>query len=95
MKTVEESLASGFEKMEKIDVLDSVLADCESGGAFIMAEKTKRRPSLRYLVGIAAALAVVVCAAAIGISNRGLTAKPISSKGDINATICLDVKPQR
>lgn len=94
MKTVEESLASGFEKMEKIDVLDSVLADCESGGAFIMAEKTKRRPSLRYLVGIAAALAVVVCAAAaIGISNRGLTAKPISSKGDINATICLDVNP--
>lgn len=93
MKTVEESLASGFEKMEKIDVLDSVLADCESGGAFIMAEKTKRRPSLRYLVGIAAALAIVACAAAIGISNRGLTAKPISSKGDINATICLDVNP--
>ncbi len=94
MKTVEESLASGFEKMEKIDVLDSVLADCESGGAFIMAEKTKRRPSLRYLVGIAAALAVVVCAAAaIGITNRGLTAKPISSKGEKNATICLDVNP--
>ncbi len=93
MKTVEESLASGFEKLEKIDVLDSVLADCESGGAFIMAGKTKRRPSLRYLVGIAAALAVVVCAAAIGISNRGLTAKPISSDGDINATICLDVNP--
>lgn len=94
MKTVEESLASGFEKMEKIDVLDSVLADCESGGAFIMAEKTKRRPIARYLVGIAAALAVVVCAAAaIGISNRGLTAKPISSSSDINATICLDVNP--
>lgn len=93
MKTVEESLASGFEKMEKIDVLDSVLADCESGGAFIMAEKTKRRPSMRYLVGIAAALAIVACAAAIGISNRGLITKPISSKGDINATICLDVNP--
>ena len=93
MKTVEESLASGFEKMEKIDVLDSVLADCESGGAFIMAEKTKRRPIARYLVGIAAALAIVACAAAIGISNRGLTAKPISSDGDINATICLDVNP--
>ncbi len=94
MKTVEESLASGFEKMEKIDVLDSVLADCESGGAFIMAEKTKRRPSAKYLVGIAAALAIVACAAlAIGISNRGLTAKPISSDGDINATICLDVNP--
>lgn len=94
MKTVEESLASGFEKIEKIDVLDSVLADCESGGAFIMAEKTKRRPSAKYLVGIAAALAIVACAAAaIGISNRGLTAKPISSDGDINATICLDVNP--
>lgn len=94
MKTVEESLASGFEKMEKIDVLDSVLADCESGGAFIMAEKTKRRLSAKYLVGIAAALAIVACAAlAIGISNRGLTAKPISSDGDINATICLDVNP--
>ncbi len=94
MKTVEESLASGFEKMEKIDVLDSVLADCESGGAFIMAEKTKRRPSLRHLVGIAAALAIVACAAAaIGVGNRGLTAKPISSDGDINATICLDVNP--
>lgn len=94
MKTVEESLASGFEKMEKIDVLDSVLADCESGGAFIMAEKTKRRPIAKYLVGIAAALAVVVCAAAaIGISNRGLITKPISSDGDINATICLDVNP--
>lgn len=94
MKTVEESLASGFEKMEKIDVLDSVLADCESGGAFIMAEKTKRRPSMRYLVGIAAAVAIVACAAAaIGISNRGLITKPISSDGDINATICLDVNP--
>lgn len=94
MKTVEESLASGFEKMEKIDVLDSVLADCESGGAFIMAEKTKRRPSAKYLVGIAAALAIVACAAlAIGISNRGLITKPISSDGDINATICLDVNP--
>lgn len=93
MKTVEESLASGFEKMEKIDVLDSVLADCESGGAFIMAEKTKRRPIARYLVGIAAALAIVACAAAIGISNRGLTAKPVSSDSDINATICLDVNP--
>lgn len=94
MKTVEESLASGFEKMEKIDVLDSVLADCESGGAFIMAEKTKRRPSAKYLVGIAAAVAIVACAAAaIGISNRGLITKPISSDGDINATICLDVNP--
>ncbi len=94
MKTVEESLATGFEKMEKIDVLDSVLADCESGGAFIMAEKTKRRPSLRYLVGIAAVLAIVACAAAaIGIGNRGLITKSISSDGDINATICLDVNP--
>ncbi len=91
---IEENLASGFEKLEKIDVLDSVLADCESGGAFIMAEKTKRRPIAKYLVGIAAALAIVACAAlAIGISNRGLTAKPISSDGDINATICLDVNP--
>ena len=93
MKTVEDSLATGFEKIEKIDVLDSVLADCESGGAFIMAEKTKCRPIAKYLVGIAAALAIVACAAAIGISNRGLIAKPISSDGDINATICLDVNP--
>lgn len=92
MKTVEDNLASGFEKLEKIDVLDSVLADCESGGAFIMAEKTKRRPIIKYLVGMAAALAIVVCAA-LAIGNRGLTANPISTDGDINARICLDVNP--
>jgi len=92
MKTVEDSLASGFEKIKKIDVLDSVLADCESGGAFIMAEKTKRRPIIKYLVGMAAALAIVVCAA-LAIGNRGLVAKPISVEGDINARICLDVNP--
>ncbi len=92
MKTVEDSLASGFEKIEKIDVLDSVLADCESGGAFIMAEKTKRRPIFKYIAGMAAALAIVVCAA-LAIGNKGLAAKPISASGDINARICLDVNP--
>lgn len=92
MKTVEDNLASGFEKLEKIDVLDSVLADCESGGAFIMAEKTKRRPIIKYLVGMAAALAIVVCAG-LAIGNRGLLANPLSADGDINARICLDVNP--
>lgn len=92
MKTVEDSLASGFEKIKKIDVLDSVLADCESGGAFIMAEKTKRKPTIKYLVGMAAVLAIVVCAA-LAIGNRGLLANPLSADGDINARICLDVNP--
>lgn len=92
MKTVEDSLASGFEKIKKIDVLDSVLADCESGGAFIMAEKTKSKPIIKYLVGMAAALAIVVCAG-LAIGNRGLLADPLSADGDINARICLDVNP--
>ena len=92
MKTVEDSLASGFEKIKKIDVLDSVLADCESGGAFIMAEKTKRKPIMKYLVGMAAVLAIVVCAG-LAIGNRGLLANPLSADGDINARICLDVNP--
>ena len=92
MKTVEDSLASGFEKIKKIDVLDSVLADCESGGAFIMAEKTKRNPIMKYLVGMAAVLAIAVCAG-LAIGNRGLLANPLSADGDINARICLDVNP--
>lgn len=57
-----------------------------------MAEKTKRRPIIKYLVGMAAALAIVVCAG-LAIGNRGLVANPISVEGDINARICLDVNP--
>ncbi len=62
MKTVEDSLASGFEKIKKIDVLDSALADCESRATIVTADKTKCRPKLWYITGMAAAL-VVVCAA--------------------------------
>lgn len=92
MNNIEKSLASGFEKIRKIDVLDSVLADCESGGIKLMTDKRKRKPVWKYFAGIAAALAIIVCAVSV-IGGNGLTSKLRTVDGDIRARVCLDVNP--
>ena len=90
MNTFEENLASGFDKIRKIDVLESVLADCTDGGIEVMTKKTKHTPILKYVAGIAAVLAVAFCAvSAIG------SMKPMRRQlaDTIEARVCLDVNP--
>lgn len=66
------------------DILESVLTDCDTqkGQVIVMQEKKKKKPFVKYLAGLAAALLLVVGGMSIYQGNHAIA-----------STIMLDVNP--
>ena len=66
------------------DILESVLSDCgtQKGQVIVMQEKKKQRPFVKYMAGMAAALALVIGSMSIYQGNHAIA-----------STVMLDVNP--
>lgn len=66
------------------DILESVLSDCnmQKGQVIVMQEKKKKRPFIKYMAGMAAALMLVIGGMSIYQGNHAIA-----------STIMLDVNP--
>lgn len=80
---LESRIKASYENLAP-DILESVLSDCDmqKGQVFVMQEKKKKRPLVKYLAGMAAALALVIGGMSIYQGNHAIASK-----------VMLDVNP--
>lgn len=82
-RELESRIKASFENIAP-DILESVLSDCDmqKGQVIVMQEKKKKRPFIKYMAGMAAALMLVIGGMSIYQGNHAVA-----------STIMLDVNP--
>ncbi len=88
-RELESRIKTSYENIAP-DILESVLSDCDrqKGQVIVMQEKKKRRSFVRYMAGVAAALALVIGGMSIYQGNHAVASRVML---DVNPSIEIQV----